>query len=462
MSGQLSIPIVEKEGRLTAMLPSARVARGGPSGIYKGPKVNKTSEITPPIFPYEETAGYRWAPWGAKDEIPTLFRQKIQQVPMAGQAIHKLMLMMYGDGIAYYRNRDVEGSSVQRAYIPTVENFLKKNRIRTHYLPAQFMDYRYYTNTFSEMVLSRDKQQILGLYHKEAEFCRLSVQKEDTGVIEYLYYSPRFAEGYYPNDSQIAAIQLLDFWNYEEWLEKMNGAKFAWHSKLPSPGVQYYAMPPWIALFKDNGWLDVSSEVPHIISTMQKQQIVLKYHIQIPESYFEVRYPEWQTYTNQRREILINTLIDTINDTLSGTDDIFKSIATIFRDTSTGQALGKIEVIAVDDKLKKDSWVPSSSVADAQIVQGLGIHPSQIGLSPEGGKMGAGSGSDQREGFNTAISLNTLEQQIVLEALQFVADYNARTNPEWDITFFISHTPHTTTNNQESGLQPTETSLIID
>ena len=75
---------------------------------------------------------------------------------------------------------------------------------------------------------------------------------------------------------------------------------------------------------------------------------------------------------------------------------------------------------------------------------------------------GAGSGSDQREGFNTEITINTLEQETELELLNFVAQFNARTNPEWDVTFFIDHTHHTTTNNQESGLAPSPTTLQID
>jgi uncharacterized protein (DUF39 family) len=77
-----------------------------------------------------------------------------------------------------------------------------------------------------------------------------------------------------------------------------------------------------------------------------------------------------------------------------------------------------------------------------------------MGLAPEGGKMGAGSGSDQRESYNTGISLNTIEQDILLEPLNWIATFNAQTNPDWDVTFYIDHTMHTTTNNIETGLVP--------
>ena len=117
----------------------------------------------------------------------------------------------------------------------------------------------------------------------------------------------------------------------------------------------------------------------------------------------------------------------------------------------------------MDDKIKSNAWVPSSEKADAQIVQGLGLHPSQVGLATEGGKMGSGSGSDQRESYNTGITLNTIEQEIVLEPLNWIAAFNAQTDPKnWDITFFIDHTIHTTTNVQESGLVPSPTTTVVE
>ncbi|MEL6358995.1 MAG: hypothetical protein AAFQ01_03560, partial [Bacteroidota bacterium] len=136
---------------------------------------------------------------------------------------------------------------------------------------------------------------------------------------------------------------------------------------------------------------------------------------------------------------------------------------TLFQDDyQTGKPMGRIIIEAVDDKIKNDAWVPSSETADAQIVQGVGLHPSQVGLAPQGGKMGAGSGSDQRESFNTGITLNTLEQKIVLEPLNFIAHYNAKSNPEWDITFMIDHTTHTTTNNKEDGMVPSDTTIEVE
>ena len=225
----------------------------------------------------------------------------------------------------------------------------------------------------------------------------------------------------------------------------------------------YYARPFFLGLFREHGWMDASIAVPEVVNAMMRNQVRLKYQILIPESYFTIRYRDtWHTYTDEQRNEVIDELINKINDTLAGTTNAFQSITTIFGEDANGNPAGKIEIIAIDDKVKKDSWVPSSQAADAQIVQGMGLHPSQVGLANEGGKMGAGSGSDQRESFNTEINLNTIHQEIVLEPLNLVARFNSLVDPDWDITFMMDHTFHTTTNNQESGMEPSDTSIQIE
>ena len=157
--------------------------------------------------------------------------------------------------------------------------------------------------------------------------------------------------------------------------------------------------------------------------------------------------------TDEQRGKKIDEFVDEINNKLSGTDNAYVSLSSIFQSDPVQGEMGRVEIVAIDDKIKKDSWVPGSEKSDAQVVQGLGGHPSMVGLAPEGGKMGAGSGSDKREVYNTEITINTFDQEINLEPLQFIARFNALTDPAWDVTFYIDHTFHTTVNEQEDGLE---------
>lgn len=432
-----------------------------------GPAISTNPEPIPYREPRSHSDGHRWIPWGTSDNLPSVIRKKISDVPMAGEAINKLVKLMYGSGLCYYRNADrlANPTEVTRAYEPVVEQFIQRNRLLLYWLVPQFYSYRYAANTFSELIFSRDYSQITGLYHLDSEFSRKSRQDPTTYRSEHLFFSADFAERLNPPYDRITAIPLIDIRD-PEWIDRFTrdrtGYKAAWHSYLWTPGSIHYATPPWIGLFKDAGWLDASAAVPEVINAMMRNQIILKYQILIPETYFRTRYADWMTYDSETKIKIMDDTADYIEKNLADTKNAFKSITSFFQHDAAGNAVGKIEIISINDHVKNDSWVPSANAADAQIVQGLGLHPGLVGLAPEGGKMGAGSGSDQREAFNTATDLNTLEQEIVLDVLQFIAQYNARRDPRWDVTFFMDHRAHTTINFQESGVAPSPTTLQIN
>ncbi len=194
--------------------------------------------------------------------------------------------------------------------------------------------------------------------------------------------------------------------------------------------------------------MDVSANVPKIVEAMQRNQISLRYIINYPESYFHFRHPDWSSFDAEKRREIITAKQVEINAYLAGADNAGKSLINVFRENEvSGVHIGKPEIVAVDDKAKTVTWVPDSNFADSQIVQALGLDPSQIGLAPEGGKMGAGSGSDKMQAYNQHILLNTPDQQKVLEVLNFVSRYN-----KWGLTAAVRHTSLTTQNEDRSGI----------
>lgn len=388
-------------------------------------------------------------PWGANNRRPTEMRLKLEEVPLAMAAINKLVKLLYGDGIVYHLNSDIsKGGDVPRASVPEVEEFMKRCHINTKWFLAQAWDMQIYGNTFSEMIMSRDKTKIVEIWHKSAEHCRLTPVNKSNKV-EYMKYSPMYVDGD-PMERDISAFYLMRWYEKDAFLAELRGTKFAWHTYIPSPGMTYYANPPWIGLFKECGWLDVAANVPRIISAMQNNQITLKYQIKISIQYFRSRYPDWDTYTALQREKHIDEKVAKINTFLSGTENQFKSWVDVFEeDMVTHELYGDVKIIAVDDKTKSGTWVPDSTTADDQIVKALGLHQSLLGGNAVDGKIGAGSGADQRESFNTAIGTNTLDQTVILEPLNYISEYN-----KWGVTFSIAHTHHTTTNDRENGLVP--------
>jgi len=445
---KIKLNIIEENGEHKVLLPESVITtRKGPTNAALGG--------TP--LRKEDENDYNYIPWGKNNKLPTEIKAAIEAVPMSGRAIKQLVEMLHGNGIKYYITADKSKSNtIEAAYIQEVEDFLANSRINTNYFPAVASDYRYYMNAFAELIWDNKKSKIARIYPKQAEFCRLSKENKRDYTSDNLLYSKSFVNGDVDDPKLMSTIPLYKWWDHDAFLEKSKKTKkFAFHILFPTPGVTDYATPFWFGLFKKNGWMDVAANVPKIISAMQKNQVSIKYQIMIPESYFEIRYPElWAN--PEKREELINQKINEINTYLAGSDNVYKSIAYVFKSDPQMGDRGKIEIVAIDDKTKKGTWVPDSNAADAQIVLGLGLHPSQVGLQPEGGKMGAGSGSDQRESFNQIITLNTLDQNLLLEPLNLISRIN-----KWGVTFFIDHTFHTTTNQKEDGLQPSATTTIV-
>lgn len=437
----------QENQKLKAVLPEADI------------RVGKAQSMTLAPLPLELRQGYRWATWGNNDFLPTETRLKLDKVGIAARVQYDLAKSLYGAGLVYARRSDIakDPTRVQRAFVPAVEDFLCANLIETEWLFPQFLDYRYHFNTMSELCLSRSKELITNIWHKEAEFCRIELQNERSLRFENIYYSPDFAVGQQPGPRRYKKIPLFPWFNQNQFFRRLRSYKFAWHSRIKTPGIMYYARPYWLGLCRENGWLDVSINVPEIVNAMQNNQVKLMFQISISEEYFKIRHQNWQTYTDEERNKHIDAFIDNINDKLEGIENNFKSITTIFReDEVTHQAYGMIEIKPIDDRTKKDEWVPSSEKSDAQIVQSLGGHPSMIGLAPEGGSMGAGSGSDKRELFNIEIDTNTIEQQKILEPLNWIARFNAQRYKDWDVVFFIDHNRHTTKDKSETGVEQKE------
>jgi hypothetical protein len=419
---------------------------GATTGTPRGPMAY--DKATPPI-PEWTDPGVRWAYWGDNDLWPTDMKEKVGLVPIAGAVLDKKIKMMVGEDLRWYRTADLRkyGNKAEQVYLPEVEDFMELNRIETEWFPAQCADFCLPYNCFSELTLSKDRRKITGLYHIAAEHARLS-KANTRNQIDWLLYSYHFPFGTAQADQNRVAIPLYKWYDRDAFLEGLRAYRFAWHTRFPTPGLIYYARAWWYGLFRKGGWMDVSAQVPKIVSAMQNNQISLKYMIAIPEDYFIFRYPNWQTLNNEERQKIIDSKISELNTYLAGADNVFKSVSYVFKQNEiNGNHIGKIEITAIDDKAKSGTWVPDSYAADAQIVQGFGMDPSQIGLAPEGGKMGAGSGSDKMQSFNQLTLLNTSEQRLVLEPLNFISKYNG-----WGLTCMVGHTQLTTQDNSRNGI----------
>lgn len=388
-----------------------------------------------------------WVYWGDSNDWPEIVRKKIELSTTAYPLLFKAVSLIYGDGIVYFaKERNGESIDIKFEPVKEIDDFFLENDM-DRFMIEQLMDYKFFGNCFQELIFNNLAAKIVNIYHKEAEFSRLSAQNENTYEIEKLGYSGTWGE---TEEKTIWLYQKRKN-SFEEVqkLAKAKGKKLANHTFFPSPGRQYYAMPPHGGLYRDKGWLDFSNKIPEILNAMLDNQMTLKYHIEIPYDYWPCMYKDWGTYTQKQQEEKIDEKLQDMDDWLVGVDNTHKTFISHFAtDPVTGKPLPGWKITPIADKLKKDEWIPGTQEADIQIARALQIDPSMAGIQPTGGKLGAGSGSDKRTGMINSIALTKAEQKVIFEPLYIIKKFN-----KWpdNIHFAFSHQVPTTLDENPTG-----------
>lgn len=401
-----------------------------------------------PAFTLTEATNVReWAEWGHLDNLPNFIYARLASVPMSLQAMQIMAKDMYGNGLFYVKKKDFFEGRLLRTYDPDIEKFISKNRLRTHFLPNAILNRLLFWNAFAQIDFTKDRK-VHRIFHLDSMWTRLTKQNQKNNEIEYAKFCAKFgAQGEIPTDRDIITMPLFK-WYKDDFFDWLRGDSMVMHTKGMSVGTTYYARPLWLSLLNEDHWLDTVADIPKIIRSMAKNQIRPMYMMRVSLDYFKFRYPEWQSYDDEKRNKIFDDFETKIEKSLVGIDNIGKLI-TLYHVEEGGKLLGMATIEAIEDKFKHDSWIPSSSAGNTEILNALGFHASQMSLINDGGSLGAGSGSDARVHFNAGVLRNTIEQVEILEPIQFAFDQN-----DWDYVALFDNFAQTTTDQNATGVAP--------
>ncbi|QNF34361.1 hypothetical protein HUW51_17125 [Adhaeribacter swui] len=369
--------------------------------------------------------------WGDDNLFPQNVRKEVEKNTILPTVLQRRAEFWYGGGIVYgtLEGYDAKNNEIfrraQPGQFPDVDLFYQRSKIN-RYAFEGFMDLSWWANTFPELILSRDRKKINKITIQEAPYCRYSKADKSTGAFKYVYVNANWGDGGKHDDEYATPVPVLDPYAdpVEDLQSRTDSFKYIYPVSIPSPEKNAYQLASWNSI-RRSGWLEVAQAIPEFKKALFKNQLTIKYVVEVHSSYWLWKYKDWETKTDDERRKIISDELDEFDKVMAGTEGAGKSIMTTTI-TVDGETIAAFKVTAIDDKLKTGLYIEDSQEASSHIFTALGLAPTLMGISPGKG-MGAGSGSDARVAFNNFISTSKFQQDLILEPLHLVRDYNG-----WD------------------------------
>lgn len=402
------------------------------------------------------------ASWGKNNDYPQKVLEGAKKNGSASSGIRFLRKAHYGNGLILLKKGATDDGKkdyklVNDEEVPAIIDFFDRSQM-PRFWKETIADLEWFSIAFPEYILSNNFSQINRVRRQKAAWCRFEVMNPENGLIENVYISEKFGKGSsVPEDSEfVSKVPLIDsYWSADEvreYCKANNIHRFIRPVFYPLIDESYYPEAEWHAVHK-SGWLEVANSVPEYKNNLFKNQVSIKYLIEVDERYFENLYQtQWKDYKPEERIEIRTKLIDSINEHLSGNTNAGKSIQSMkFKDVD-GQQISAISISTIDDKFKDGSYLPEAEAANSEVLFALGVDPTLIGAGIPGGKLGAGSGSDKTAAFNILSALFKTNRETTLEVFDFIKAFNG-----WDrsIKAEFENTILTTLDKNPTGTQKT-------
>lgn len=440
----------------------------GGNAFLKGVKAaitisNKNIFANPDADPIEifDKGKYRGVvPWGEDNDIPDQVTAEIEKSPIASRGLLFNVELAYGQGVQAVKKK-TEGDKTK--YVPIdnkeITTFFKDNDIDL-YILEQFTDLFHFYNCFPEIILnSETKPKIVELSSKEAYFSRYE-EMNKKGVIEHHFYSAQWSgEKEQASEENTDVTPVLNarrpLKDLKERIKKNTHDKTGNKNKrfiipinFPSPGKFYYQKAPWYSLI-ESGWLEFATQIPEFKKAILKNQMAIKYHVELSEEYFPTIFQAENITEDEAKKTRIKKEYKQINDYLTDTKNAGKAVIS-YTKKYPGQRGTDIEsmmkITPIENHFKGGEYIEDSEEVSNIILFALGVHPGIIGASL--GKNKSISGTEARELLMIKQAMLKPIRDRILKPLYLIRDFN-----EWgdDIHFIITDIVLTTLDENKSG-----------
>lgn len=375
------------------------------------------------------------ASWGASNLWPQERIELIKKDTELAPLFKKKAAFMMGVGvipcvISGYR---LEGKTIIPTFTPADPTAFKEqyaftnNRKFNRWLREAAIDYCYFGNIFPEIILAADRKKVKRIAHKEATDCRLQVMSEKKKEIEWCHINANW-ENY--KDEDTISLRVIDSTRTSDVLQIQNDKgrfHYIYVSSYPSPGDGYYQTPAHEGYFL-SGWYDVGIAIPEFKKYLMKNQMAIKYHIEIDTAYWPARYKDWDKLSESKKKDHIRAEMTAFNNELTGAENSGAAFTTAMEFIKhTGEHRHFWKITPIKNTNVDGEHIEDSREASMHKYRAVGFDPAVLGLGPGRENAGGGSGSDKWAAIKILLAELWPDRQVLLDPVFFAYEYNG-----WD------------------------------
>lgn len=418
---------------LSVALENDRPAHKKPgliSSIYDEPATAPTSVI--PDWSQYPSVGGDLMPWGEGNDFPQRIVSLYQKDPLIPTTLGKVASMLVGRGVmAIEEDLNDNGDEVVRAlpkndFVTAEINHFISNLNFRKYLREMASDISWFFNGWPEMLLSKDRKKIVQIHPLNAEevrWCRM----DSSGNLPFVWVNANW-----PNvtvsDPRTKQVKALDpyRWDRVDWLRNQSFYKCVYPISYPTPGHRFYSLAHHYSIV-ESGWLDVHLAVPAFKKFLLKNQMSIKQHIKIDKDYWGEYYGT--AYTSEKSEEkkreMRKAWIDGVTKMLTNVENAGAALVTMTAQSLDGKVnKDYVQLVPITDTMKDGKYIQDNLEAALNILYAFNLDPTILGFAGGASQGERSGGSDKREAYLIALQMLAPFRDMLIEPLEFVAEFN--------------------------------------
>lgn len=361
--------------------------------------------------------------WGRKNDFPNRAEELISSTSVLNTGLKFLRTVTLGQGLFPCRvtGFDEQGNETLQAIDDDeIVSFVNSRMVR-RYLEKASRDYFKFGCAFAEMIPGRKGFEMINVIN--AKYARLTLPN-GYGDMECCASGcwPKAPHGEYEKQARFLPC-ISDFYPEIEDGKKTLGTLVPAVFRIVDSwsNDDNYGEPIWLPAYI-LGWIEVAHLVPKFLQSAYKNQVTWKWHVQIPYSYWDKKFPE-NDYMDDpdRRKSDIQKFMDEVERNLTGAENAEKPLFTHY---TVNEMNGRIEeewkITALDNKYKGGENLVTSAAANSEILFSLMVNPTVLGATPSGNYTTNAGGSNIREAFLVNIANAWVDRQNLLDPVRMV------------------------------------------